>query len=81
MTIDELRTRRRELLARKKHELELQASGKGDNMALFMVQEELLDINAHLRALMPGHRVGGKGRVVNDQFEKGRSPSDRQIVK
>lgn len=78
MTIDELRARRRELLARKKHELELQAAGKGDNMALFMVQEELLDINAHLRALMPGHRVGGKGRIVNDQFEKGRSPSDRQ---
>lgn len=58
MTIDELRTRRRERLARKKEELELQAAGRGDNFALFMVQEELMDVNAQLRTLMPGHRVG-----------------------
>ena len=46
MTIDELRSRHRELLARKKEELALQAEGRGDNMALFMVQEELLEVNA-----------------------------------
>ncbi|WP_297294368.1 hypothetical protein [uncultured Oscillibacter sp.] len=37
MTIDELRARKRELLARKRHELELQARGEGDNLALFPV--------------------------------------------
>ncbi len=51
MTIDELRARKRELLARKRHELELQARGEGDNLALFMVREELGDVNDQLRAL------------------------------
>lgn len=78
MTIDELRARKKVLQTRKKEELDLQAAGKGDKMALFMVEEELMDVNAQLRALTPGHRVGGKGRVVHDRFEKNRSPSDRQ---
>lgn len=77
MTIDELRVRRRELLARKKYELELQAAGEGDNLALFMVNEELMDVNAQLKALTPQHRVGRR-RATHDTFEKGRSPSDRQ---
>ena len=38
MTIEELRVRKRELLARKKYELDLQARGEGDNLALFMVR-------------------------------------------
>jgi len=60
-TIDELRVRKRELLARKKYELELQARGGGDNLALFMVREELLDVNDQLRALTAGRRkTGGK---------------------
>lgn len=46
MTIDELKARKQELMARKKYELELQERGEGDNMALFMVNEELLDVNA-----------------------------------
>ena len=58
MTIDQLRDRRRELLDRKKQEQERQAAGHGDNMALFMVQEELMDVNAQLRTLMPRHRIG-----------------------
>lgn len=78
MTIEELRARKKVLRARKKEELDLQAAGRGDKMALFMIEEELMDVNAQLRALTPGRRVGGKGRVVHDQFEKGRSPSDRQ---
>ncbi len=63
MTIDELRDRKRELLARKKYELELQDRGEGDNLALFMVNEELLDLNAQLKALTPGKRVGGVKKV------------------
>lgn len=58
MTIDELRARKRELLARKKYELDLQAAGQGDNLSLFMVNEELMDVSAQLRALSPSHRVG-----------------------
>ena len=52
--IEALRARKRELLARKKYELELQARGEGDNLALFMVNEELLDVNDQLRALTSG---------------------------
>lgn len=66
MTIDELKARKRELMARKKYELELQERGEGDNFALFMVNEELLDVNAQLRAIVPaGKRVqfGRKGRA------------------
>lgn len=58
MTADRLRARKRELLARKKYELALQAAGRGDSLALFMVNEELLDVNAQLRALTPHRRVG-----------------------
>ncbi len=64
MTVEELRQRRRDLLARKKYELDLQEQGQGDNLALFMVQEELLDVNAQLRSLLPGHRIGGR-RTTN----------------
>ena len=67
MTIDELRSRHRELLARKKEELALQAEGRGDNMALFMVQEELLEVNAQLRALTPQRRVGTR-RVSHSDY-------------
>lgn len=68
MTIDELRARKKALQARKKQELELQAAGQGDNMALFMVEEELMDVNAQLRALTPGRRVGGKGRRQSGEW-------------
>lgn len=61
MTIEALRERKRELLARKKEELALQERGEGDNLALFMVNEELLDVNAKLRALAPARpRRGGR---------------------
>lgn len=60
MTVDELRARRRELLEQKKYELALQAEGKGDNLAIFMINEELLTVNANLRMLTPGHRVGNR---------------------
>lgn len=66
MTIEELRNRHRELLARKKEELALQEEGCGDNLALFMVQEELLEVNAQLRILSPHHRVGSKRGTPND---------------
>ena len=78
MTIDELKARKKELQERRKEELALQAAGKGDNMALFMVEEELLDVNAQLRALTPGRRVGSNRNLIYDRLQKGRSPSDRQ---
>lgn len=76
-TIDELKARKKELQARRQEELALQAAGKGDNMTLFMVEEELMDVNAQLRALTPGRRVGRKGGCIsNNAFERGWSPSD-----
>ena len=65
MTIEELRVRKRELLARKKYELDLQARGEGDNLALFMVREELGDVNDQLRALTAGRRQRG-GQTAAD---------------
>lgn len=63
--IEELRARKRELLARKKYELDLLARGEGDRLALFMVQEELLDVAGQLRALTSGRRRSG-GRTSAD---------------
>lgn len=67
MTIEELRARRQELLKRKNYELDLQAKGEGDNLALFMVEEELLDVNSQLRALTPRHRVS-RGGTTNKEW-------------
>lgn len=79
MTIDELRERKKELMARKKYELELQEQGKGDNFALFMVKEELLDVNAQLRALAPAGRSARIGRrVTHDNFEGRMGSGERQ---
>ncbi len=65
MTIEELRARKRELLAQKKYELDLQARGEGDNLALFMVNEALLDVGDQLRALTSGRRKQG-GQTAAD---------------
>lgn len=50
-TINDLRTRKRELLERRQR-----LEQDGDKLALALVREELLDVNAQLRALT-GHRV------------------------
>ena len=71
MTIEELRARKRELLARKRYELELQARGEGDNLALFMVREELGDVNDQLRTLTAGRRQRG-GRTAAGDYAKDR---------
>ena len=71
MTIDELRARKRELLARKRHELELQARGEGDNLALFMVREELGDVNDQLRALTAGRRR--EDTALDGEIDEGRA--------
>lgn len=82
MTSEGLRERKRELMARKKYELELQEQGKGDNFALFMINEELLDVNAQLRALAPAGKgatlFGRKGRVAHDNFEGRMGAGERQ---
>lgn len=62
MSIDELKARKKELQRRKKEELELQLRDEGDNLALFMVEEELLEVSAQIRALTPGARIGGPKR-------------------
>ena len=72
MTVDELKARRKELMARMKEERELQEQGKGDNMAFFMVKEELLDVNAKLRALTPGKRIGSRPGQSHSEFSADR---------
>lgn len=81
MTSEELRERKRELMARKKYGLELQEQGKGDNFALFMVNEELLDVNAQLRALAPagkGRKFGRGGSTHHTDFNARVNSGDRQ---
>lgn len=68
MTLDELKTRRKELQTRKKEELELQAKGEGDNLALFMMEEELLEVNMQIRALTPSARIGRKISPKNSDY-------------
>lgn len=55
-TIEELKERRKWLNEQKKIE---EANG-GNSFQLFMIKEELLDINAKLRSMTAGHRVGSK---------------------
>lgn len=58
-TLEALRARRKELLAWKKHELERQGGGHG--LTFYIINEELLDVSAHLKALVgSGPRRGGK---------------------
>lgn len=62
MTIDELRARRKELISRKQL---LQDAG-ADPLEVQMVSEELMDVNAALRRLSPGHRIGGRTSNFSD---------------
>lgn len=68
MTVDELKARRKELMARVKEERELQERGEGDSMAYFLAKEELLDVNAKLRALTPGKRIGNRPGHTHSEF-------------
>ena len=63
MTAEALRARKRELLERRREEIALQDRGEGDNLALFIVEEELLDVNAQLRSLAPQRRVGTRKTI------------------
>lgn len=66
MTIDELRARKRLLLEQKR-----EAEEAGDKWEAAFVNEELLDVNAQLRALTHGHR-----KTARDT--RSASASDRQ---
>lgn len=70
MTLGELKARRRELMARKKV---LQDVGESDDLALFVVEEELIDVNTQIRALTPGKRIGTKGgHLMGTEYNYGR---------
>ena len=60
MTIEALRARRAQLREQKRLEQELIDRGEGDNMALFMVNEELLEVNAQIRSLTSSRRIGSR---------------------
>ena len=80
--IDELKARHKELMVRLKEEKDLMDQGRGDNLAYFMVKEELLEVNALLRQFSPGYRVGSRARhaPVSDEYD-GNSRSDYQQFK
>ena len=79
MTIDELRARKRELLAEKRRETEALERGEGDEMALFLIKEELLDVTAQLRALAPAGERPIKSGTGSLSTDAGRfNPGDRQ---
>lgn len=77
MTIDDLRAKKRELLDRKR---ELSQAG-ADPFELAILDEEILDVTAQMRAMAPTGKkqgFGRGGRVVSDHSEYRISPSDRQ---
>lgn len=80
MTIDALKLRRRELQMQKETELQLKEEGKGDNFALFMINEELIEINAQLRSLTNGRRIGHR-MVSTDQFSGHGGQVDQKLYK
>lgn len=65
--IEELKARKKWLIAQKQNEEALMAEGKGDNFSMFMINEEILSINAQLRQLMPQHSIG-KRRTTNTEY-------------
>ncbi len=60
--LDELQKRRQELQAQKEIELERQARGEGNDLDLFVINEELLDVIAQIRSLSPASWKWGKKR-------------------
>lgn len=80
MTIDALKSRRRELQMQKEAELQLKETGNGDNFALFMINEELIEINAQLRSLTNGRRIGHR-MVSTDQFSGHGGQVDQKLYK
>ena len=80
MTIEELKARRDELRAQKRREEELLAAGEGDNMALFVVNEELLEVNAQIRALSGTRRRIG-GRAVSLDSMGGGRQADKSLLR
>lgn len=66
MTIEALRARRAQLRAQKQKEQALLEQGQGDNMALFMVNEELLEVNAQIRSLSGTQRRIGHRNTSAD---------------
>ncbi len=66
MTIEALRARRARLIEQKQKEQTLLEQGQGDNMALFMVNEELLEVNAQIRSLSGTQRRIGRRNTSAD---------------
>ena len=59
MKIDDILARKKTVLSMRHAELEAQERGEGDSFNLFMLNEELADLNAQLRALRGAPRSGG----------------------
>lgn len=76
--IDKLRTRKRELLEQRQR-----LEQEGDKLSLALVKEELMDVNAQLRALTHGRRKRGKdtsSQAAQDQqqFDAWAGREDRE---
>ena len=66
MTIKELRIKHRQLLDKKRAVQQLLASGEGNPMELALIQEELIDVKAQIRAVSPEYRRVGKRSIGNN---------------
>ena len=81
MMIEELRQRQQELLAQKELELERKARGESNDLELFVINEELLDVTAQIRALSPASWKWGRGKITRNivDFNKGASSIDSAL--
>lgn len=57
MTVDDILARKREVLAQRREAQEKLERGEGDQFDLFMLEEELQDLNAQLRSLRGGPKA------------------------
>lgn len=81
MTIDELKDRQQELLTQKEIELERQARGEDNELELFVINEELLDVTAQIRSLSPASWKWGRGRLTTNLSygDKDRTSADQDM--
>lgn len=84
--IEELRERRKQLLRMREEERQLQERGEGDDFNLFILNEELADINDRLKQIDPRLRrkrrrgaVSTCGDTVNEKSATATVNSDRKV--
>lgn len=75
-TVERLKARRAELIEQKKEEQACLEKGCGDSFAFFMIEEELIEVNAQLRSMTVGKRIGSR---VAGSADRNKYSVDRQL--